>query len=143
MRDADATSDFANIPSLLAKIDLVTQHGATPILFTPQLALPYDIKSCVPRLLGYAANKCTIDPGERIKLDSSLKYVIDWLKINRPNVLVFDQNELFCDGTKCSMMRDGIPLLRDEGGHLSEYGSALLGDLFVQWAKTNAPEILR
>ena len=55
----------------------------------------------------------------------------------------FDQNELFCDGAKCSLMRNGIPLLRDEYGHLSEYGSLLLGELFVPWAKANAPGILR
>ena len=144
MQNSGGTSDFVDLAGLLKIIDFIEQHGSTIILFTPQLAPPYDIKSCVPRLFGYTAHKCEIDPSERIKLDRSLKPVIDWLKINRPEVLVFDQNELFCDGaTKCSMMRNGIPLLRDEYGHLSEYGSVLLGELFVQWAKANAPGILR
>jgi hypothetical protein len=130
------------IADILTDIDFVEHYGATTIVFTPQLELPYDIKSCVPRLFGYAAHRCEVDVGERAKLDRSFKPLLDRLKSRHLEVLVFDQNELFCDGTKCSMVRDGIPLLRDEHGHLSEYGSKLLGRLFVRWAATNAPGLL-
>ena len=130
------------IADILNRIDFVKHYGATAIVFTPQLELPHDIKSCVPRLFGYAAHKCEVDVAERAKLNRSFKPLLDRLKSRHPEVLVFDQNELFCDGTKCCMMRDGIPLLRDEYGHLSEYGSTLLGRLFVRWAVTNAPGLL-
>src|SRR5262249_27510237 len=135
--------DDSYIADILAMIEFVEQHGANAIVFTPQLELPYDIKSCVPRLFGYATHSCDADVSERAKLNRSLIPLIHQLKSRHPEVLVFDQNELFCNDTKCSMIREGIPLLRDENGHLSEYGSLLLGRLFVQWAAANASGILK
>jgi peptidoglycan/LPS O-acetylase OafA/YrhL len=142
MNNSDQPND-AYIADILGRIEFVEQHGATAIIFTPQLELPYDIKSCVPRVLGYAAHSCDADVSERAKLDRALIPLIHQLKSRHPEALVFDQNELFCDGTKCSMMHQGIPLLRDEYRHLSEYGSTLLASLFVQWAAANAPGILK
>jgi len=60
-----------------------------------------------------------------------------------PDVLVFDQNDVFCDQEdgKCSYVRDGLPLYRDEG-HISEYASLLLQNYFTEWATRNLPSIL-
>jgi peptidoglycan/LPS O-acetylase OafA/YrhL len=142
LRNADDPSG-EYVDELLPTIDFFEKHGATVIVFIPQLKLPYDVKSCVPRLFGYTAHRCEVGVDERAKVDGLLKPQFDRLKRSRPGVLVFDQNELFCDGAKCSMMHDGIPLLRDEFGHLSEYGSTLLTALFVRWAEANAPGLLR
>jgi hypothetical protein len=141
--NSDTEPNDSYIADILARIEFVEQHGATAIIFTPQLELPFDIKSCVPRLFGYAAHSCDADVSERAKLDRSLIPLLHQLKSKHPEALVFDQNELFCDGTKCSMMHEGIPLLRDEHHHLSVYGSTLLGRLFVQWAAKNALDILK
>jgi hypothetical protein len=143
MRSAGTPSDPVYVSNFIRSIEFVELYGVTVILFLPQLELPYDIKSCVRRLFGYILNNCEVDVDERAKLDRSVQPLLDLLKSSRPEVLIFDQNDLFCDGAKCSLMRNGIPLLRDEYGHLSEYGSVLLGELFAQWAKANAPGILR
>src|SRR4051812_11234729 len=57
---------------------------------------------------------------------------------------IFDQNEVFCKGRQCSLLRDGMPLFRDHESesHYSEYGSAQVAKLFVAWAKINLPCIL-
>lgn len=46
-----------------------------------------------------------------------------------------------CDNSSCNATLDGMPLFRDET-HISEFASIKLGNLFVRWAKNNAPELL-
>jgi hypothetical protein len=117
MRSSFDISDSISLSRLINSIDYAENHGATVILFNPQLELPYDIKSCVPP---HNAHSCEVDVGERAKLDRYFQPVLHLLE-SRPEVLIFDQNDLFCDVAKCSLMRNDMPLLRDEYRHLSEY----------------------
>ena len=68
--------------------------------------------------------------------------LIKAIKDSGLNALVFDQNDVFCDRKdgKCSFVRDGLPLHRDEV-HTSEYASLLLQDYFSEWSKSNLPSI--
>ena len=57
-----------------------------------------------------------------------------------PRVLFFDQNGMYCEAGKCSMVRDGKPLARDYG-HITESGAEVLQSYFTAWARANVPEI--
>ncbi len=117
------------------------KHNIKVVVLTPHVHVDYDIHSCFPRPL-MRVRSCTLDVSERIKLNQRFRVLIDAIQRTNPNVLFFDQNDLFCDATKCSMIRDGMPLLRDQFHHMSEYGSVELSKLFAQWATKNLPEIL-
>lgn len=65
------------------------------------------------------------------------------LKIKKDSVLSFDPVRVFCNDIKCTFKKEGVPLLRDEFGHLSEYGSDQVALLFIDWARVNAPDILK
>ena len=41
------------------------------------------------------------------------------------------------------MIREKMPLYRDEFHHISEYASGKIARIFVDWAATELPEILR
>lgn len=40
----------------------------------------------------------------------------------------------FCDGDVCSIIKDGLPILRDLG-HYNEWGSKSIIGRFAEWAK--------
>ena len=65
---------------------------------------------------------------------------MDSISVSNKNVLFYDQNELFCNN-KCSYIKDGMPLYRDQV-HISEYGSIVLSELFVNWAQQNIPALI-
>ena len=133
--------DFGYIKRLTDRIDFLEKHNIKVVVFMPHVHVDYDIHSCFPRPL-MRVRSCTLDVSERIKLNQRFRVLIDAIQRTNPNVLFFDQNDLFCDATKCSMIRDGMPLLRDQFHHMSEYGSVELSKLFAQWATRNLPEIL-
>ena len=79
-------------------------------------------------------------PGEREALLNGFAPVIQALKKTNPNVRFFEQNEIFCAAERCSYVRNGMPLHRDEL-HISEYASIELHSYFNEWAKENVPEL--
>ena len=138
-----STPDAQYIAGIKRRIDFVEQHNAIVILFIPHLELTYDIRNCFSRPFGNSIRSCEVDIQERIKLNDTFGALVKQLAQTNPEVLIFDQNDLFCDSRKCSMIRDGMPLLRDEYQHMSEYGSIELAKMFQKWSTTHAPDILR
>ena len=131
------------IAGIKRRIDIIEGHNAKVILFVPHLTLNYDIRNCFSRPLDSSVRSCEVDIEQRNKLDAGFKILKDQLAQANPEVLIFDQNDLFCDKKECSMVRNGMPLLRDEYQHMSEYGSIELAKIFQKWAFTHAPDILR
>ncbi|WP_313129056.1 acyltransferase family protein [Stutzerimonas nitrititolerans] len=127
---------------LKKKIDFLESHSIKIIIFTPHVVVDYDIKGCFARPFKSPKNDCIVAIEENEKITNKLKPLIDFISTTNPNVAFFDQNSLFCNGVKCSMIRDGMPLLRDSYGHISEYGSVVLAGIFKDWAKKHAPGIL-
>lgn len=133
-------------PSLIEaakeKIDFFESKGATVVIFTPHLKIKYDIKSCYGRPLISQQKDCKINAAEINEHRIAFQPFIDSMAKSNPRVKFFDTNSLFCSSGECSYVKDGIPLLRDEASHLSEFGSIELAKLFVVWAKTSAPSVL-
>ena len=128
--------------ALIRRIDFLEANGIKVIVFVPHILLPFDIRRCFPRPLGQVLADCTVPLSAREKINVGFRSVIEALRAQRPEVKVFDINDVFCNSTACSFKRDGMPLYRDKGNHLSEYGSIEVGKMFATWAKRNEPEIL-
>ena len=128
------------------RIDMLEKHQIKVIVFTPHFIHFLDIRSCFARAFRKQVN-CDFDINERTQLTDKFNPLIRQLSITNPNVIFFDPNDLFCNKEKCSEIRNGMPLSRDldangHGGHLSEYGSIELSNIFEKWARTNFPQIL-
>ena len=131
------------IARLKKRIDFLEEHSVKVIVFTPKIKIDYDIKSCFSRPFSQPSNDCKVSNEERAKVDDRIKPLIESISKTNPKVAFFDQNSLFCSSGECSMIREGKPLLRDVWGHMSEYGSVVLSDIFKEWARKNAPDMIQ
>jgi hypothetical protein len=50
---------------------------------------------------------------------------------------------VFCNEKNCSLIRDGLPLYRDQFQHMSEFGSIVIAENFVGFLRQNLPEALQ
>lgn len=132
------------IPNLEKRIAFLESHGVQVIVFVPHLRANHrDLRGCFSRPLRPRALACDLDPAARAELDAQFAPVIAELSRTHPKLAFFDQNAVFCQGKRCSLLRDGMPLFRDQKSHYSEFGSSAVIKIFAAWAKTNAPGILR
>ncbi|WP_434655350.1 acyltransferase [Pseudomonas sp. R3-56] len=119
---------------LSAKIDFLNKHGVTTIIFKPKPEVAYEPRTCFARPFAPAANSCIVSLDEVGKQQAGIVAVIDRVAAKHPEAFVFDQNPLFCNDKNCSLVKDGVPLLRDFR-HYNEFGSRLIVERFADWAK--------
>lgn len=112
------------------------------IVFLPHIQLNADPRTCFPRMFAGSTGNCVL-PYEKF-LDINQKYepIIRQIGKSHPEAKFFDQKILMCANGECSAVLDGMPVYRDNG-HISEFASVRLAELFVEWAKVNAPGILK
>lgn len=125
-----------------ARVSFFESHNVKVIIFIPHINVNYDIKGCFSRPLKNANKTCIISLEQRDNETRSFSKLTDYLLKQHRNILIFDQNNLFCTDKECSMIIDGMPAFRDEYSHLSEFASEKMADIFVEWAKVHAPNIL-
>ncbi|WP_252997414.1 acyltransferase family protein [Pseudomonas thivervalensis] len=131
------------IARLKKRIDFLEKNNVKVIVFTPHITIGYDIKSCFSRPFKKPSNDCKVSMEEQDKMVEKLTPLVISLSKSNPNVAFFDQNSLFCSASECSMIRDGMPLLRDVYSHISEYGSVVISNIFHEWALKNVPEVVQ
>ncbi|WP_415062046.1 acyltransferase family protein [Bdellovibrio sp.] len=130
-----------DVEILRKRINFLESLGIRAIIFTPLVDLGYSIQSCFKRPLKVATNRCDIEKQKIDTLSNGFMKSLEKMLKKNPKVLVFDQNQIFCQDEMCSAVRDGNPLFRDNYGHLSEYGSYRVGKAFELWATSNLPEV--
>jgi hypothetical protein len=137
----DPSADY--ISRVLARISFLEKQGLQVIAFVPHIKPDFHPKACFKSPLKQNSRDCLIPSIEKKRIFDDFSPLIKAIETSNFKVLIFDQNDVFCDrkdGT-CSFVRDGLPLHRDEG-HTSEYASTLLQDYFTEWAKGALPSIL-
>ena len=128
--------------SVEERVAYLEKNGIQVILFVPHITTTHDLKSCFSRPLKRGPSACDVSQHARETAMNDFKPMIDSILSKHPNVRVFDQNELFCNFLGCSLVKNGMPLFRDEYSHYSEYASTEVAKLFVIWAEKNLPGIL-
>jgi peptidoglycan/LPS O-acetylase OafA/YrhL len=136
--------DLSNyLMGLRKRLDMLVSHGITPVIFLPKPEIPFHIRACfgsTERELA-AILKCTIP---RSKLDQQRAVLVSSilnLGNEFPNLKFFDQADIFCDASQCSFIKNGLPLLRDNG-HLSTYGSDEMASALILWSRDYLPALL-
>jgi len=135
--------DTGYIHHLKERIDFLESQGVQVFVFYPHLVVDFDIRECFSRPLFPAKRSCTLPESQREDLNAYFKPLVDSIHTSNPKVLFFDQNDMFCNGKNCSLIRDGLPLYRDEFYHISEFGSILVAENFVGFLRQNLPEALQ
>ena len=131
------TDDY--VERLDARIAFFEQHGIRVIVFNPHIRISFHPSNCFRSAA--TLRGCDFPVSVRQDVDTAYQPLVEAISARHPRVLFFDQNDLFCDGDRCSYVRNGMPLHRDEWPHLSEYASMELQGYFTEWARTNAPEL--
>jgi len=95
--------------------------------------LPYDPRKCLSRPLTSAKENCILIVDEYTNFNDD--YVNFIIKINKSfnHLYAFDLNKVFCIESKCTFVKDGIPMLRDGAGHFSEYGLEVISPSFIEF----------
>ena len=132
--------DEEYIKNLKNRIDFIEQNGKVVIVFIPHIKPPFHPKYCFNRPQFKQVKDCDFNLKVRDTQLKNFKPLVDSISVSNKNVLFYDQNELFCNN-KCSYIKDGMPLYRDQV-HISEYGSIVLSELFVNWAQQNIPALI-
>ncbi len=139
--------DPSNLAELVKKflqerIDFLRRSNVKVVIFYPKPEVVYEARTCFARPFADPVNSCRVSMEEVQRQQKGIRKVLDELKKINPEVLLFEQNDLFCDGKNCLLVQNGLPLLRDHR-HYSEYGSRLIIKRFSDWAAINLPEILK
>lgn len=133
-----ATS-YAN--KLDARIALLEAHGIQVIVFGPKPELGYDPRDCFSRPLRVGIKPCTMSRAEVERQQKEMRNILEDVLGRHPKAKLFDQNKIFCDEILCDTKSNDLPMLRDPR-HYSQFGSKLMSEQFVEWAKTEAPQLL-
>ena len=138
--DPDPSPEYTQ--KLIKRILFLQKNGVQVIAFIPHIVPPFDTKQCFSRPLNSNSKNCDFTIEQYQNWMKRFDALVSQVSIEAPETLFFNQNQLFCSQNKCSFVRDGLPLFRDEHHHLSEYGSDQLFKIFIEWATINAPEMV-
>lgn len=136
-------ADDYYIDGLLKRMSVITKNGAKVVIFYPHVRLSDDIKACFSRPLKSPQSSCESDLAELNDIRKHMDYLKGRVSKVYPDTLYFDVNKAFCDETKCTSVKNGLPMYRDEYKHFSEYGSYQVGNAFSSWAKQHIPDMVR
>lgn len=136
----DPNTNEENINQLLIKIKWLSSLGKSVVVFKPHLKPNFHPKRCFSTLLRNSSNECKFNISDRIDLNSKVDSLFAAIK-QQKIAFIFDQNDVFCPDSKCSWVRNSMPLHRDTG-HTSEYASIILQQYFTPWMRDNLPELL-
>ncbi|HEY2455236.1 MAG TPA: acyltransferase family protein [Scandinavium sp.] len=136
-------ADDLYIDGLLKRMEIITANHAKVVIFYPHVRLTDDIKACFSRPLKDPQSTCESDLTEVNQIRKTMLHLKERINSSYPGTLYFDPNVAFCDESKCSSVKNGMPMYRDEYKHFSEYGSMQVGIEFSQWAEKNLPDIVQ
>ncbi|HUQ19694.1 MAG TPA: acyltransferase family protein [Gemmatimonadaceae bacterium] len=130
------------IPALKKRIDFLTAQNVRVIIFLPHVTPAYDTRNCFSRPLRAKTRDCAVNSKSHDEIVRNYALLAKEFFSGDNKVFFFDQNETYCDRVKCSFLKNGLPIFRDEYHHYSEFGSSLMAARFVEWARQNLPDIL-
>lgn len=130
------------IERLEERIRKIQSMGAEVIIVNPHIRPKFGPYKCSSRPYKFIETNCTFSKSLIEESNNRFKPLVDSISKSNPSVKFFNPNDIYCNMYSCSFVHDGLPLNRDLG-HLSTYGSEVLAKNFIDWAKINAPKLLK
>lgn len=117
-------------------IELLLKANKTVIFARDVPPLSKDIRDlCINRFNGEnkVITDCVMDKNASIKARLSEDWMVQNIQATFPSVLIYDplENGDFCNSTQCYMVKNGLPIYRDQH-HLSISGSQLIAKDMVK-----------
>ncbi len=111
--------------------------GKQVVLIVDDPEMPFEIKACIGGrpLQGVVSKEekiCDVSRAEYERRSQDYRKVITQLKVDYPDMLVFDPANLFCDDKACLPWHNSRSFYRDSD-HFSAYGSRYVGHIFLKW----------
>lgn len=142
-KDRDKNSSFENyFYGLDDRITTLEDMGKTVILFGPKPELRKNIKDCIETQMRKLDHDCVSSRSTEMAYTRKFREGAANLTNKHARLKYFDQFDFFCDSSTCRYFIDGKPLLRDDA-HLSVTGSSYVMDSFLEWSRSNFPELLK
>lgn len=121
-----STSREAFKAGVARRIEFLKSHNIHVVIVLPRPRLRYDIKTCFPRPLMTPQNDCSVEAAVQYENYDAVRRDLVALAESDDDVDIFDPYDAFCSNGLCNFVKDGEPLLRDDTGHLTKFGSELL-----------------
>ena len=137
-------TEFASdyVEALRKRISFLENHGIQVVVFAASVPLGYDTRACYPRVASGTAASCEVSAEAHRYILKNFETLQTEIHKSNPKTLFYDPNGLNCGWLRCVFKIDGMPMYRDQFGHLSEYGSLQIAKNFSAWATLHAPSIL-
>lgn len=129
--EGEGSADLA-ASHLKRAIDSVRELGRRVVIVSPPPVSAFDVGRCLElrntgrHYFGTEGEDCTIDRDGFLWRRQSVLSLLDRVA-READVAVIRLDEWLCDGERCKVEIDGVPLYRDHG-HLSYDGSRILGE---------------
>ncbi len=138
-----ATFDASYIEALRKRVSFLEENNIQVIVFAAGVPLGYDIRACYRRPLMGTSATCQIGHQAHANIRKNFELLEAEIHRSNPSALFYDPNLFYCGDAVCNFKIDGMPMYRDQFGHLSEYASGKLSRDFSRWAALNAPRLLK
>jgi peptidoglycan/LPS O-acetylase OafA/YrhL len=127
------TADSSDLRDLDGALGFLRTKNVETIVFHPHIKPKLPIFGCIGRPLRSPVWDCKLSRAEYLNFSSSFKSTSDLIRNKYPAVRLFDPNEAFCNESGCNFLIDGLPIIRDASGHLSDWGSQLVAQNFEEY----------
>jgi peptidoglycan/LPS O-acetylase OafA/YrhL len=115
-------------------LDIITSTGAIPVVIKGAATMPEDFQGCFYQhfKLRQASDgtDCTLGSAKG-EMDVWYDQLFERLKTSYPSLVLIDPRLVQCLGDHCMTTYKGVPIYRDTG-HMSDYGSYQLGQLYLE-----------
>ncbi|WP_369788889.1 acyltransferase family protein [Rouxiella sp. WC2420] len=115
-------------------LDIIVKAGSTPVIMKQIAPLNSHYPGCFKQhtilRTEYIPNSCETVPIRNQNTDWFIP-IFNQLQVKYPTLIFIDPQDARCNGKKCLMEFDGIPLFADDN-HITAYASHKLGKLYLQ-----------
>ncbi|GFZ93824.1 acyltransferase family protein [Dyella caseinilytica] len=115
-------------------LDIITSTGAIPVVIKSAPTMPGDFDGCFYQHFKLrqktGGTDCTLG-SSKSEADIWYDHLFERLQASYPTLVLIDPRRVQCSGNSCMTTYKGVPIYRDTG-HMSDYGSYQLGQLYLQ-----------
>jgi hypothetical protein len=115
-------------------LDIITSTGAIPVVIKSAPTMQDDFEACFYQHFKLrqktGGTDCTLGSAKNAT-EVWYDHLFQRLQASYPTLVLIDPRRVLCSGDDCMTTYKGVPIYRDTG-HMSDYGSYQLGQLYLQ-----------
>lgn len=129
--------DESSLSDLNDALTFLQLHQKQVVIFYPHIKPKRSILGCIDRPIKNATWDCKLSRQDYENLLQDFGPTVSMIERSFSSVKIFNPNDAFCNQEGCSFMISGVPIIRDDAGHMSGWGSELVAKSFERWLRNN------